>query len=171
MFSPVKLTPFEKHPGSLLKYRPHAAGHCDCPAHRNVKPDAARRASWWSALLPILACALCPACISAWAPLLATAGLGLALTESHHTALLLGAIAVSLVVAVWRARRTQAWVPLLLTTTGGASMLAGHLLDDNVLLAGLGALCFLSAAALGVLPSRSASRRASPPVPSGQVET
>jgi len=136
-----------------------------------VARDATERVSWWSALLPIFACALCPACIAAWAPLLATAGLGLALTESHHTGLLLGTIALALGVAVWRARRTRAWFPVLLTTTGGAFMLAGHVLNENAVLAGLGVLCFLSAAALGVLPSRSIRRAARPPVSSGQVQT
>jgi hypothetical protein len=173
MFSPTKLTPLEKRPGSLLKHRPHAAGHCDCPAHREAArdADATTRTSWWSALLPIFACALCPACISAWAPLLATAGVGFVLTESQHTGLLLGTIALSLGVAVWRVRRTQAWVPVLLTATGGAAMLAGHGLNDNAVLAGLGVLCFLSAAALGLLPSRPAGAADSAPAPSGQVET
>jgi hypothetical protein len=171
MFSPVKLTPLEKHPRPLLKHRPHAAGGCDCPAHRSVARDATTPASWWSALLPIFACALCPACISAWAPLLATAGVGLALTESHHVALLLGTIALSLGFAAWRARRTRAWVPVLLTAIGGASMLAGHVLNDNAMLAGLGVLCFLSAAALGVLPSRPGGPAAPPRVPNRQVET
>jgi hypothetical protein len=163
MFSRVKLTP--------LPPRPHVAGHCDCPAHRNVARDVPRGASWWGALLPMIACALCPACISAWAPLLATAGLGLAMTESQHTALLIGTIALSLAVAVWRALRTRAWVPVLLTGTGGASMLAGHALDDNAVLAAVGVLCFLSAAALGVLSPRNASKVATPSLPDGQVET
>jgi hypothetical protein len=172
MFSPVKLTPLQKGSGSLLKHRPHsAAGCCDCPAHREVARDPAERASRWSALLPIFACALCPACISAWAPLLAAAGLGLALTESQHTGLLLGTIALSLGVALWRARRTRAWLPVVLTAGGGGLMLGGHALNDNAALAGLGVLCFLSAAGLGVWPSRSGSRAALPRLSSGEVET
>jgi hypothetical protein len=162
MFSRVKLRP--------LSPRPHAVDHCDCPAHRHAVGDAARDASWWGAFLPIFACAVCPACFSAWAPLLATAGLGLALTESQHTALLVGTTALSLAVAVWHARRTRAWLPVLLTGAGGTCLLAGHVRNDNALLAALGVLCFLSAAALGVWSKRNANVAASS-VTDGQVET
>jgi hypothetical protein len=147
------------------------AACCDCPAHRAQLQPVTGRASWWSAVLPIAACALCPACVAAWAPLLAAAGIGFALTESHHTALLLVTISLSLGVAVWRARRTQAWVPAILTVFGGASMLAGHALDENALLAGIGVAGFLSAAIVGNLPSRSASAAHAPSMASTEVET
>ena len=157
MFSPVKVSgPFPKGRGSLLKpISPHSPGACDCPAHRSQPPlTNGSRASGWAALLPIAACALCPACLSAWAPLLATLGVGLAFTESEHAALLIAAIALSLIISIRRALRNGVWAPVWLTLLGGGAMLGAHLLNDNAALTGVGVVCFLSAAASSIWRSR-----------------
>jgi hypothetical protein len=157
----AKLLPLTRQRGLMLSPRHAATSHCDCAAHRVRSSEAGARASFWGALLPVLACAFCPACITAWAPLLATAGIGVALNESQHSLLLIVAIALSLGVASWRARRARAWAPVLLTGLGGAAMLGGHAWNDNAPLESLGVLCLLSAAALGALP-RSVRRAPSP---------
>jgi len=134
---------------------------CDCAGHRamTLKRPSGGKVSW-SGLLPVLACALCPACLAAWTPLLAGLGLGLALTEAQHTWLLLVAIALAVVSAGLRARSSRMWTPLVLALLGGTVLLASHDTPGGGALSALGALCFIAAAISG--RTRSASRSRAP---------
>ena len=86
----------------------------------------------------MLACAICPACLSLYAKVFATLGVGFALTETHHALLLAIAVGVSLLFSAarslrgWRVRartpnpwasrwRTTAppWFPVAPATTIG----------------------------------------------------
>jgi len=134
---------------------------CDCAAHRAMTRDRPARAKIsLSALLPVVACAVCPACLAVWTPVLAGLGLGLALTEAQHTSLLLLAIAFAVVSAAVRARTSRAWAPLVLTLLGGTALLASHDAARGGALSALGALCFVTAAITG--RTRSASRSRAP---------
>jgi hypothetical protein len=129
------------HPGHAHHdHADHAT--CDCPAHapRASPPGAG---AWWASVAPVLACAICPACISTYAKTLSALGVGLYLTEAQHAVLLGVAVTISLVVGFWRARRTGRFTPLSLTLIGCALVLAAHALDDNPWLAWSGVVALL----------------------------
>jgi len=108
---------------------------CDCAAHRaKADPTVDRPVSAWSALLPVLACALCPACVSMYSSLLATVGLGLVMTETQHHALLAVAVLAALGFSAWRASRTGSWRFVLVTAAGCALLVAAHLFGEIAIL-------------------------------------
>jgi hypothetical protein len=104
----------------------------------------AQAEGWWSVLVPLIACAFCPACLAVWAPFLATLGIGIVLSEAQHGILLFLAVTVSIGLAALRARRTAAWVPFALTVAGGSILLSSHWLGENVWLSLLGIAGLLS---------------------------
>lgn len=120
-------------------HRPHAAP-CACGhEHRRERPrgDAlghgSRATAVWTTVWPILACAVCPACLSTYAKVFASLGVGAALSARAHLAVLAVAIAASLLVSgvrSWRAKRP--W-PLVVALSGCALVLAGHLGDAHAL--------------------------------------
>ena len=108
-------------------------------------------------LLPLVACAFCPACLTFWAPLLASLGLGFALPEAAHPAGIAIAVLVVLAPAALRARRVKVWRPLLLVAVGAAVLVATHTLGGGRFVEFLGALSlilgsFLERRAGGVAP-------------------
>src|SRR5688572_12269023 len=85
---------------------------CDCGGHRSKGTREARLEAW-SALLPILACAVCPACLATYTKLLSLVGVSLGLDEAVHQLLMAVALFISVGVSAWRSWRTaRAW-PLL----------------------------------------------------------
>jgi hypothetical protein len=107
-------------------HRHHA---CDCAGHRKLaRNDAAPTA--WGALLPILACAICPACLSMYAKLLSLAGVGFGLSEAQHHLLLAVAVTASVLISAWRTWRTgRAW-PVATAALGAGLILVAHLAGD-----------------------------------------
>lgn len=96
---------------------------CDCAAHR---VQAKSSAGLWSSLLPALACAVCPACLTAYAKVLSLFGVGFGLSEAQHLGLLIGAIGISVAVSARRAWQTKRVWPLMVAC-GGVTLLAlGH---------------------------------------------
>lgn len=85
-------------------------------------------------VVPLLACAVCPACLSTYAQVLSFVGVGLSLTESAHQVLLALAIAVSLAVSGWRFRRLRRLGPLLATAAGCVLLVLGHALEEDPVL-------------------------------------
>ena len=138
--------------------RPDAAGphpsHCDCAAHRAVasslSEDPARAAyvSLPSLFLPLVACAFCPACVTLWAPLLASLGLGFALPGAVHPAGIARAVLVAVTPAVLRARRAKAWLPLLFVAAGAVLFLATHVFGAGRAVELLGAISLVVGSAL-----------------------
>lgn len=131
-----------------------AAAKCDCVAHRHVTATTTTTATtpskglgWLSGLLPILACALCPLCLSAYATLLSALGVGFALSEGQHRILLLGAVVAALISGGWRAYMTRRYGPLALSVLGCAALLFADFLHESRALSLLGML-FLVAAML-----------------------
>jgi hypothetical protein len=104
---------------------------CDCPAHRQPaakgKPEATL--SRWSLLLPLLACAICPACLATYAKLLSLLGVGVGMTESQHLFVLGTAVLVSVVVSGLRSWRSGRWWPLAFALSGTALIVVGHLAE------------------------------------------
>ena len=133
------------------------ASHCDCEAHRRIASRRSARsgqASILTLLLPLLVCAFCPACLSLWAPLLASLGLGFALPEVVHPAGIAVAVLVALAPAALRAQRAKVWRPLVFVAAGAGLLVATHLLGGGRLIELLGALCLV----LGSVLERRASR-------------
>lgn len=114
--------------------RTGCVSECGCVAHSVTKrPDDSGAPSLWSVILPLVACAFCPACLAVWAPVLTSLGLGFSLPESAHLAALLLIVPLSVGPAGVRAYRSRAWRPLVFTGGGALSLIAGHVLDTWVL--------------------------------------
>ena len=119
---------------------------CDCAGHRLAQAHAAGgdgavgHVGWLSSVAPILACALCPVCLSAYATILSAlgVGVGVALSARQHALLVSAAVVLALGAALWRARVTQRYHTLALTGLGCALLLVGEYAGDNRLLIGLG---------------------------------
>jgi hypothetical protein len=120
----------------------HAHGaHCACAHHAVAAPSTS---STLSALLPALSCAVCPACLALWKPLLSVVGVTLALNDAQHAWLLFASLAVSVAVAVWDVRRARVWLPFWLTLAGAALMVLSHALGDVATLEWLGVAVMVS---------------------------
>lgn len=123
---------------------------CDCGnlACALPPPPASRaRAGWLAAIAPVLACALCPACISLYAKVASAVGTGLAIGEQAHAALLGIALTVSLSAALWRWHLTKRLPPLLLSVLGGALVGLAHVLGEVAWLEWSGMALLLASAA------------------------
>jgi hypothetical protein len=166
---------------------------CDCAAHRprvrlaaplpdTAPPDPAaapaqvasepivppdERLARWAGWLPILACLVCPACMSTYAKLLAMFGVGFGITEAQHDVLLALAIATSIAVSAWRSWRSgRAW-PITVALVGSALLVLGHvhaplhLLEYAglvvILVGGVGEQLRLRVAGRGAASARSAA--------------
>ena len=108
-------------------------GDCgNCVAHR-ARPPASRTGRWGflAGIVPILACALCPVCLSAYATILSAFGVGFALTEGQHAILLFVAVAAALLAGGFRARMTRRFGPLGLTAVGCVLLIFADVLHEN----------------------------------------
>lgn len=123
----VHKEPAEASHGEAVQPASATASHahaCDCAGHRRQQQAAARPDHGvWATLLPLVACAFCPACLSLWATILSALGVGFALSESQHRVALLVAVGVALGAGLWRARITQRLAPLGLSALGCALLL------------------------------------------------
>lgn len=102
---------------------------CDCAGHRAPKANASN-AGVWSAILPVIACAACPACLTTFTKLFSVLGIGFGLSEFHHLVLLVVALSASIGVSAWRSWRTRRVWPIAIAITGSALVAAGHLGGD-----------------------------------------
>ncbi len=102
---------------------------CGHHHHRHAK-DAAGRSSFFAAVLPVLACAVCPTCLGAWAQVLSALGVGLVVTEAQHLALLVVAVSVTLFVSARRYVRSRRKGPLALSLAGCLGLVASHVLGE-----------------------------------------
>ncbi|MRG96792.1 MerC domain-containing protein [Polyangium spumosum] len=81
-------------------------------------------------MLPVLACAVCPTCLGAWAQALSALGVGFVITEAQHLALLVVAVSVTLFVSIRRHARSRRKGPLALSLAGSVGLVASHLLGE-----------------------------------------
>ena len=113
-----------------MRLKVHEHSHaCDCAAHRAAKTTALN-ASMLSAILPVLACAVCPACLTTYAKLFSVLGVGFGLSEFHHLVLLVVAIGASIGVSAWRSWRTRRVWPIAIALAGSALVATGHFVGD-----------------------------------------
>lgn len=110
---------------------------CDCPAHRRgaieLGGEEGRDAppSLWASILPVLACAVCPACIASYSSALSAVGISATLGEAYHHYFLAVALLVTLGLQAYRAHRTQRRAPLVAAIVGSTLLVGGHALDDS----------------------------------------
>lgn len=117
---------------------------CDCGAHRQAAArSSGARTGVWASVIPILACAVCPACIATYAKVFSLLGVSVGLSELHHTVLLGIAIAVSTLVSAWRSVRTRRIWPVAFATLGASLVLAGHVRGELHALEWAGVLTLL----------------------------
>jgi hypothetical protein len=138
--------------------KPHrcdeAASEQACPCGHDHAP--AERGGLLGALAPVLACAICPACVSTYAKALAVLGVGITLTARQHAALLVVALSLSIGVSArraWQARR--AW-PVIVALAGATLVCFGHFGSERPLLEWFGIAVLLA----GGLVERHRARRA-----------
>lgn len=115
----------------------HAHASCSCGHHHDHStggaPSARAVSGLWAAVLPVLACAVCPACVSTYAKVFATLGVGAALSERQHLALLAVAVLASIAVSAYRTWRSGRVWPVIVAVAGCALLSAGHLVDVRAL--------------------------------------
>lgn len=107
-----------------MRSKAHGREHaCDCAAHRTPTSNAGA----WSAVLPILACAVCPACLTTYAKLFSVLGIGFGLSELHHQIILAVAILSSISLSAWRSWRSKRVWPIAIALFGSSLVLFGHI--------------------------------------------
>lgn len=111
-----------------MKHQHHV--DCDCGhdhAAKTTTPDS--KSGWVAAVLPLLACAVCPACLSAYAKVFSAFGVGLLLSERQHAIIMAVAVSSSIVVSAWRSMRSGRRWPLVVSLSGSVLVVAGHLVE------------------------------------------
>jgi hypothetical protein len=103
----------------------HAPGACDC-GHDHTPRSGTSDAGFWASIGPVLACAVCPACLSTYAKVFAATGVGFALTEGQHHLFLALALGSSLAFSAHRSWRTRRATSLVIALVGAALVFAGH---------------------------------------------
>jgi ABC-type nickel/cobalt efflux system permease component RcnA len=118
---------------------------CDCSAHRRAsKLSSEASTGTWETILPILACAVCPACMATYAKLFSLLGVSVGLSELHHTIVLVVAIAVSTLVSAWRSLRTRRIWPVAFAVLGSSLVITGHVRGELHALEWAGVLVVLA---------------------------
>lgn len=90
----------------------------------------------WSVVLPIIKCAVCPACLSLFGGLFAGARIGLLEVERYHVPIILVALVLDFLIlrAAWKHHGSR-W-PLLFCLIGGVLALGGHFVWEPLELTG-----------------------------------
>lgn len=124
--------------------QPYDHGHdaCSC-AHHARGPAVAKEAGLWPALLAVLACAVCPACVTTYAKLLSILGVAGGLSETQHLILLSFALTASIAVSAWRSLRSQRVWPLAVAVVGSSLVLLGHFAGELAALEWAGVVVLL----------------------------
>lgn len=124
------------------------SGHgaaCDCGHHHPRAPSAAG-SRWGAALLPALACAVCPACLTTYAKVLSVFGVSLGFDALVHQRLLVVALTASIAISAWRSWKQRRLWPLAVAIVGTALVAAGHALGELHALEWAGMLLLLGGA-------------------------
>lgn len=105
--------------------------HVDCDCGHDHAPKAATdsKSGWLASVLPLLACAVCPACLSAYAKVFSAFGVGLLLTETQHAVIMAIAVSSSILVSAWRSVRSGRRWPLAVSLSGSVLVVSGHLIE------------------------------------------
>ncbi len=142
------------------RHAAHEHGGCACAAHAHRRAEASGdrrdRTALLASLGPALACAVCPACLSTYAKVLSVLGVGAAISETQHAALLSFAIGSSILLSAIRSWRAWRIWPLAIAVVGCSLVLAGHLASEIAVVEWVGIAVLLG----GGLAERTLSARA-----------
>lgn len=127
-----------------IDHAAHGAA-CGC-GHHEALPAVAAGSRWGAALLPALACAVCPACLTTYAKVLSVFGVSFGFDAALHRRLLVVALATSIAISAWRSWKQRRVWPLLVAVSGTALVMAGHALGELHVLEGAGMLLLLGGA-------------------------
>jgi len=119
---------------------------CGCGAQHAAHGEGSARSGWVGALLAVLACALCPACLTTYAKLLSVLGMGVGLDAAAHERLLPAALVASIAISGWRSWRTRRAWPLLAAVLGSSLVALAHGVDELHALEWLGMLVLVAGA-------------------------
>jgi len=109
----------------------HAAHGTACGCGHHQAPSVEATGSrWGAALLPALACAVCPACLTTYAKVLSVFGVSFGVDAALHRRLLVAALATSISISAWRSWRQRRIWPLAIALAGTALVAAGHGLGE-----------------------------------------
>lgn len=106
---------------------------CGCGHHHPLSASPSTPAAgsrWGAALLPVLACAVCPACLTTYAKVLSVFGVSLGFDAAIHQRLLVAALATSIAISGWRSWKQRRVWPLAVAVVGTALVAAGHGLGE-----------------------------------------
>lgn len=118
-------------------------------------PSEPRRAvQFWSFALPVLKCAVCPACLSLFGGVFAGARLGFVGSEGFHGSVLAVALVADFFILGAAMRHHQSRGPMILCLSGGVLALAGHLIAPSLEFVGFGLMMLAAAYNLFLLRRR-----------------
>lgn len=106
------------------------AGSMTMPTSEARPAEPGPALQFWSVVLPVLKCALCPACLSILGGIFAGARLGFVGSERFHGALLAAALLADLFILRAAMKHHQSRWPLAMCLCGSAVALMGHLFAE-----------------------------------------
>lgn len=102
--------------------------------------EPSRAVQFWSFALPILKCAICPACLSVFGGLFAGVRMGFLGDERFHGGIIAFALVADFFILRAAMRHHQSRIPLGLCLAGGVVALVGHFTSEAVEFTGFGFL-------------------------------
>lgn len=108
--------------GRRGELRRGAVSACDCAMQAGAR-GAARLA--WPLVFPVLACALCPACLAILFQFLPVA-VSAAVSEACHDVVLTAALLMSVSASAWRSWRSRRAWPVAVTSMGSLLVIIAH---------------------------------------------
>jgi hypothetical protein len=102
---------------------------CGC-GHHHAPPAPQAGSRWGAALLPVLACAVCPVCLTTYAKVLSVFGVSLGVDAALHQRLLVAALATSIAISAWRSWKQRRIWPIAIAIAGTTLVAAGHGLGE-----------------------------------------
>ena len=99
----------------------------------------------WSFILPILKCAVCPACLSIFGSLFAGARMGFLGDTRMHMGIIGAALVADIAILYAAMQHHQSRLPLVACSVGGTLALAGHFTHEAVEFVGFAILMFAAA--------------------------
>lgn len=114
--------------------------HVEIMATEPTSTGASRAVQFWSFALPVLKCAVCPACLSVFGGLFAGVRMGFLGDERFHGGVIVFALVADFFILRAAMRHHKSRIPLGLCLAGGVVAAVGHFTSETVEFAGFGLL-------------------------------
>lgn len=112
----------------------------DRTATEPMTTEPSRAVQFWSFALPVLKCAVCPACLSVFGGLFAGVRMGFLEDGRFHGGVIVFALVADFFILRAAMRHHRSRIPLGLCLAGGLAALVGHFTSEAVEFAGFGLL-------------------------------